>query len=73
MGDYDTIRVFLRISVNALFFSVSSKLVPISWFMADLSDFSVYPKLVKDRKLTSVSKLEALWKLPVTRQVVQVF
>ena len=58
----------LSISFNASFFSDSSELVPFSWFMADLSDFSVYPKLAKDLKITSVSKLESLWKLPVTRQ-----
>ena len=64
---------FLRILFNASFFSVSSELVLFSWFMADLSDFSVYPKLAKDPKLAAVSKLEALWKLPVTRQVVTIF
>ena len=64
---------FLRISFNASFFSNSSELVPFSWFMPDLSDFSVYPKLAKNLKFTSLSKLEALWKLPVTRQVLTTF
>ena len=71
MSDYDTIQFFLCISCNASSFSVSSELVPFSWFMADLSDFSVYPKLAKDLEFTSISKLEALWKLPVTYQVVK--
>ena len=64
---------FWRISFNASFFSVSLDLVPFSWFMADLSDFSVYPKLAKDLKFTQVSKHAALWKLSVTRQVVTNF
>ena len=74
MGDHDTTRVFLMFSFNTSFFSDSSELVPFSWFMADLSDFSVYPKFAKNLKRTSsVSKLEALWKLPVTCQVVTIF
>ena len=64
---------FLGISFNAPFFSVSSELVPFSWFMADLADFSMYPKLAKYLKFTSVPKLETLLKLPVTHQVVTNF
>ena len=41
---------FLRISFNASFFSVSSEEVSFTRFMADLSDFSVFPKFVKDLK-----------------------
>ena len=58
---------------NASFFCASSELVPFCWVMADLSDFSIFPKLVKDLKFIWVSKPEALWKLPVTRQVVTNF
>ena len=64
---------FLRISFKASFFSESSELVPFSWFMADLSDFLVCLKLEKNLKFTSVSKLEPLWKVPVTRQIVTNF
>ena len=41
---------FLRISFNTSFFSISSELLPFSWYMADFSDFSVYHKLAKDLK-----------------------
>ena len=61
-------RFFLPILLHKSFFRVS--LVPFSWFIEDLSNFSVYPKLAKSLKLTSVSKLEAIWKLPVIGQVV---
>ena len=64
---------FLRISFNASFFSVSSEEVSFTRFMADLSDFSVFPKFVKDLKFIWESKLDALWKLPVTLQVVANF
>ena len=65
--------IFLRISFNASFFSVSSELAPFSRFMADLSHFSMYPKLAKNLKFSSVSKLEAFWKLLVTRQIITNF
>ena len=64
---------FLRISFNASFFSVSSEEVSFTRFMADLSDFSVFPKFVKDLKFIWESKLDALWKLPVTLQLVANF
>ena len=47
---YIRFGIFLRISYNASFFSISSELVPLSSFMADLPDFSVYPKLAKNLK-----------------------
>ena len=64
---------FLRISFNASFFSVSSEEVSFTRFMADWSDFWEFPRLVKDLKFIWESKLEALWKLPVIRQVVANF
>ena len=64
---------FLRISFNVSFFSVSSEEVSFTRFMADLPDFSVFPKFVKDLKFIWESKLDALWKLPVTLQVVANF
>ena len=73
MGDYDTIWVFLKHSFSASFFSVSSEEVSVTRFMEDWSDFSVFPKLVKDLKFIWESKLEALWKLLVTCQVVANF
>ena len=38
--------------------------------MADLSDLSVFLKMVKNLKFIWESKLEDLWKLPVTRQII---
>ena len=66
-------RLFLCIWLNASIFSVSSEEVSFARFMADWSDFSVFPKLVKDLKFIWESKLKALWKLLVTHQVVANF
>ena len=49
---------FWHISFNVSFFSVSSELVPFSWFMADFSDFSVYPKMAKEPKLPQYQNLK---------------
>ena len=66
-------RLFLCIWLNASIFSASSEEVSFARFMADWSDFSVFPKLVKDLKFIWESKLKALWKLLVTHQVVANF
>ena len=42
---------FSRISFNTSFFCVSSEEVSFTRLMADWSDFSVFPKLVKDLKI----------------------
>ena len=61
--------LFLHISFNVSFFSVSSEEVLFTRFMADWSDFSVFPKLVKDLKFIWESNLEASWKLSITIHV----
>ena len=64
MGDYDTIRAFLTYLTQRIIFQRLFR------FMANSSEFLVYPKSAKNLNFTSVSKLEALWKVPVTRKVV---
>ena len=59
----------LRFSFKASFFKVSSECVPFYWFTADSSYFSIFPKLVTDLKFIWESKLVALRKLPLARQV----
>ena len=61
---------FLRGLFNTSFFSVALEEVSFTRFMADWSDFSVFSK---DLKFMWESKLEALWKLAVTRQVFATF
>ena len=54
-------KFFLCITCNASSFSVSSELVTFRWFMADLSDFSVYPKLPQYQNLNPYEN----YRLPV--------
>ena len=70
MGDYNTIWIFLMYLIQRVIFQRLFRISTFSWFMAGLSDLSMFPKLAKNLKFTSVSNLEALWKLPVTRQFV---
>ena len=70
---YDTIWGFFTYLIQYVIFSVFTEKVSFTRFMADWSDFSIFPKFVKDLKFIWESKLEALWKLLVTRQVVANF
>ena len=51
MSNYDTIWVFLTYLIQRVIFSVSSKKVSFTRFMANCSKFSAFPKLVKDLQI----------------------
>ena len=69
MVNYDTVWVFLTYLPECFVVRVSSEWAPFCWFNAESPDFSIFPKLADNLKFVWESKLEALWKLLVTRQI----